>query len=148
MMMTVLFDIIMRMIVSKRERSVLRHEAEVIATIECRKALAAVLTAEQVDEHRHAKHPRVVDGSRVAGDRRVEAIDNAEGGRFFLGIISVSGESARKYINLNAFAALQLRQQHRPFARDVLGHRAFPASLLQTPKINVVSLVQLPDFSL
>lgn len=57
----------------------------------------------------------MVHRSRVGWDWGVEAIDNTEGGWFFLGIISVSGKSARKYINLNAFASLEFGQQNDAF---------------------------------
>lgn len=74
--------------------------------------MAAVLTAEQIDEHGHAEHTRRVYRSRVGRDWGIEAIDNTEGRGFFLRIISVSGKSARKYINLNAFATFELGQQN------------------------------------
>ena len=138
----------MRLIVSKRERSVLRHEPEVITPIKPRKSLTAVLTAKHIDEHGYSEHAGRADcGPVVVVDRRIEAIDNTEGGGFFLGIISVSGKSSRKYINLQAFAAFQLTQQHCALARYVLRHCCLPASLLRAPKIKEISLAQLAYFS-
>lgn len=132
----------MRLIVSKRERPVLRHEPEVITPIEPRKALTAILTAKQIDVHGYSKHAGMADaGPVVIIDRRIEAIDNAEGGGLFLGIISVFGKSSRKYINLQAFAAFQLAHHHRALARYVLCHCRLPASLLRAPKIKEISSV-------
>ena len=138
---------IMRLIVSKGERPVLRHEPEVITPIEPRKSLAAVLTAEQIDEHGYSEHAGRADGGPwVIVDWRIEVIDNTEGGGFFLGIISVFGKSARKYIDLQAFPSLQLAEIHRAL-RDVLRHCRLPAALLRAPKIKEISSADLAHFS-